>query len=386
MTDALYFAMAAAYTPSVSVDRMLQLLERLVNENSYSGHPEGLKRVADMLAAELQAIDGISVARFGDHLVASTAAAQGSAVGCVALVGHHDTVFPPGTFEGFVCDGDIARGPGVLDMKSGLVICIEALRTLAARGTSVAARLVIVSDEEVGSPEGGVILEQHLRGAACALVFEAGRAGDAIITTRKGTGGVRAIASGKAAHSGNHHDLGANAIWALAKLIDAAQGLTDYGRGITLNVGTVTGGRSRNTVPDHAEALIDVRFLTVADGEAVVAKLRALADAIDVPGTSIALEGGVARPPLERSAANVALYEEYAACAKAAGLGHGECALVGGGSDASTTAAMGIPSIDGLGPRGSGFHTHDELIEIGSLALRLDALVRFLTGRATVEA
>jgi glutamate carboxypeptidase len=363
---------------------MLGLIERLVNTNSYSGDPDGITRVTDMLEQELSAIEGVSVQRIDDHLVASTASAKASAAGCVALVGHHDTVFPPGTFEGFTRDGDIARGPGVLDMKSGLVLCIEALRELAERGIDLPVRFVSVSDEEVGSPTGGAILKTHLRGAACALVFEAGRKADGIITARKGTGGLRAIVSGKAAHSGLHHADGANAIWALAKLIDVAQTFTDYDRGVTVNIGTISGGTSRNTVPANAEGLFDLRFLTIADGEALVKRFHEAAAAVDVPGTTIELVGGIKRPPLERTSANVALCEEYAACAKAAGLGHGECPLVGGGSDASTTAAMGIPSIDGLGPRGSGFHTSDELIEVSSLPLRREALVRFLVGRANL--
>ena len=302
----------------------------------------------------------------------------------MGLVGHLDTVFPKGTFEGFSRDGDIARGPGVLDMKSGLVIAIEALRALAHFGARLAVRLVIVSDEEVGSREGGEVLESFLRGASCALVFEAGRKEDMIITARKGTGGVRAIVSGKAAHAGNHHADGANAIWALSKLVDEAQTFTDYDRGVTVNVGLIEGGRSRNTVPPRASALFDLRFLSIADGEALVQRFHEAAEraAAAVPGTAIRLEGGVARPPLVRDDANVALYREYGACAKAAGLGDGECPLVGGGSDASTTQAMGIPSIDGLGPRGSGFHTEDELIEISSLPLRLEALTRFLLARA----
>lgn len=369
---------------------MLALLRSLVEESSHSHDPEGCRRVADRLEAAIVAIDGMHVARvttserFGPHLVASSASARDRADGCVALVGHLDTVFPRGTFEGFSIAGDIARGPGVLDMKSGLVLCIAALELLQAEGAlaRLPLRLVIVSDEEVGSPEGTAVLEQALCGAACALVFEAGRDGDAIITARKGTGSVRAMASGKAAHAGNHHADGANAIWALSRFIDAAQQLTDYDAGITVNVGTVSGGQGRNTVPDHAEALIDLRFLSQPDGEALLAALERAAAEVAIGGTRIQLNGGIARPPLTRSDDNVALYREYAACAKHAGLGDGECPVTGGGSDASTTAAMGIPSIDGLGPRGSGFHTKDELIEVSSLSLKLEALVRFLSARA----
>lgn len=373
------------------LEPMVSLLTELVELNSHSFNPAGGEKVAGVLERELSSIPGVTVARHeseqhAPHLVAMTEGARQSADGCVALIGHHDTVFPTGTFEGFVREGDIARGPGVLDMKGGLVICIEALRALAAMGrlASLPVRFVIVSDEEIGSPEGGPLLEEAIGGAACALTFEAGRKEDAIITARKGTGGIRARAKGKAAHAGNHHAEGANAIWALSKLIDEAQGFTDYEAGVTVSVGLITGGTSRNTVPAEAEATFDLRFLTREDGEAVVQRFREAAKRAEaaVPGTTIAIDGGVRRPPLERTPANVALYEEYAACARASGLGDGEAALIGGGSDASTAAAIGIPAIDGLGPRGSGFHTHDEMIEVSSLALRLEALGRFLLGRA----
>jgi glutamate carboxypeptidase len=368
---------------------LLALLEELVLVSSHSHDPAGTSAVAQILARELGAITDLEVrlveagpAR-GHHLVATSAPARASAAGAVALVGHHDTVFPAGTFEGFRIEGDIARGPGVLDMKGGLAIALAALRILGQAGVlaRLPLRMVSVSDEEIGSPTGTAVLERELAGAAAALVFEAGRAGDRIITARKGTGGVVATAYGKAAHAGNQHEEGKNAIWSLARFVDRAQALTDYARGITVNVGKITGGQGRNTVPDRCEALIDIRFLSLEDGAATVEALKAAANDAALVGTRIELAGGIARPPLLRTPENVALAAEYGAAARAAGLGGEEAALVGGGSDASTTAALGIPSIDGLGPRGSGFHTHDELIEVSSLTLRLEALVRFLYGR-----
>ena len=138
-----------------------------------------------------------------------------------------------------------------------------------------------------------------------------------------------------------------------------------------MNAGIVSGGTSKNTVPDRAECQLDLRFETVADGEKLVSELRAAADAHGVEGVSIATDGGVARQPLERTDASVALMKSYAACAIESGLGGGEAALIGGGSDASTSFAMGIASIDGLGPRGIGFHTKDEQIEIATLVIKL---------------
>lgn len=372
-------------------DAAITLLERLVQQNSFTENREGGAVVSEMLAAELQSIAGISSVRmipsdrFAPHLVATTGS---SGSDLVALVGHLDTVFPPGTFEGFRRDGVLLRGPGVLDMKGGLVVVLEALRALSHVGmlSSLSVRLVIVSDEEVGSPEGRSVIERELQGARAALVFEAGRAGDAVITCRRGTATARAVATGRAAHSGNAHADGANAIRALCRFVDDAEQLTDYARGVTVNVGIIRGGTAKNTVPDHAEALMDLRYERVSDGESLVTALEDAARRASFPGTSVTFNKQLARPPLERTAANVELYEAYAACARAAGLGDGEAPLIGGGSDAATTAAMGIASIDGLGPRGAGFHTHDERVEAATIMPKAEALARFLMRDAPCSA
>ncbi len=357
-------------------------LAELVSVNSFTENVEGGRKVGAMLEDAFR-IDGLLGSRvasttFADHLVFTTTDDREQAP--IALVGHLDTVFPPGLFEGFRRDGDLARGPGVLDMKGGLVVVAWALRALAQVGALPALRLVIVADEEVGSPEGQKVIRDAIAGSRGALVFEAGRQKDLVITRRKGTGAMTAIAHGKAAHAGNAHKEGANALWAIAKFTDRAQALTDYARGVTVNVGKITGGTSKNTVPDRAEALLDLRFETVADADALVASLRAAADecAAAVPGTRIELQGGVARPPLERTPASAKLMEDYLEAARAVGLGTGEAPLIGGGSDASTSSAMGIASIDGLGPRGIGFHTKDEQIEIATLVQKAQALARFL--------
>ncbi len=356
-------------------------LAELVRINSFTENVEGGLTTAKLLE-ELFTIEGLghdrvasTSGKFADHLVFKTQ--EASPRGSIALVGHLDTVFPPGTFEGFRRDGDLARGPGVLDMKGGLVVVAWALKALAATSTLPDVRVVIVSDEEVGSPEGQDVIRDVVGGSRAALVFEAGRKNDLIITRRKGTGAVTLIAHGKAAHAGNAHKEGINAIWALAKVIDRVQALTDYGRGVTVNVGKISGGTSKNTVPDRAEALLDVRFETRADAEALMESIRAAA-ASTIDGARVDIQGGIARLPLERTEESARLMDAYGACARAAGLGAGEAALIGGGSDASTTAQMGIASIDGLGPRGVGFHTHDEQIEIQTLLSKAAALARFL--------
>ena len=373
-------------------DAFEEALRRLVEVNSFTDNREGGLEVGRRLQS-LMALPGVEASpiasvRYADHWVFRTAGDP--RLPPIALLGHLDTVFPPGTFEGYRVDGELRRGPGVLDMKGGLVVVAFALRGLAESlpgGLSALPplRIVVVSDEEVGSPEGAGVIREAIAGSTAALVFESGRAQDAIITRRKGTGAVTAVAHGRAAHAGNHHAEGKNAIWALARWIDAAQRLTEYDRGVTVNVGKISGGQGKNTVPDRAEAQADIRYVTRADGEALTERLRAAATAAgaDVPGTQVELSGGVGREPLERTAANVALMEAYAVAARASGLGASEAALIGGGSDASTSAAMGIASIDGLGPRGKGFHTLDEHIEVDTLVPKAEALARFLVSRSS---
>jgi glutamate carboxypeptidase len=346
--------------------------------NAYVGQAKALGRGALDASVYLS-----PSGKYGHHVTMTTAA--GKRDGAVVLIGHHDTVFPVESFRGFREDGALLRGPGVLDMKGGLVVIAFALGALNEAGVlaEVPVRVVSVSDEEVGSPEGKLLVREAARGAAASLVFESGRTNDLIITRRKGTGGLSAVATGKAAHAGNLHHEGRNAIWALARFVDAAQRLTDYDRGVTVNVGRIEGGIGKNTVPERAQALVDFRFISTADGEATEAALRkAAAEASSsVSGTSIALDGGISRPPLERTDASAGVMNEYAACARAEGLGGDESPLLGGGSDANTTAALGVPSIDGLGPRGKGFHTVDEYIERASLIPKTAALVRYLWSR-----
>jgi glutamate carboxypeptidase len=369
---------------------MQDALSALVEVNSYTDNTQGGRKVGAILR-DLFAIDGVHAAmqpseRFADHWVFRTRP-DATDEGAVALVGHLDTVFPPGTFEGYRRDGALARGPGVLDMKGGLVVIAFALKALATAGaidSVVPLRIAIVSDEEVGSPEGQGVITAAIRGSSACLVFEAGRVGDAIITRRKGVGTLRAIAHGRAAHAGNALKDGANAIWALARFVDEVQKLTDYDRGVTVNVGRMAGGQTPNTVPDRAEAELDLRFCTRIDAERLVSSVEAAAAhaCAAVPGTRIETNGGIVRLPLERTEASASLLQEYAACARASGLGGDEAALVGGGSDASTASALGIPAIDGLGPRGTGFHTREELIETASLVPKAQALVRFLALRS----
>ena len=360
-------------------------LSALVNVNSFTDNLEGGNRVGELLR-EVFTIEGLTAKvvpsqRYASHLVFSSAGRAGEKP--VGLIGHLDTVFPPGAFEGYRVDGDLRRGPGVLDMKGGLVVVAWALKALAQTGGLAKlppVKVIIVSDEEVGSFEGAPIIRAELSNAQAALVFESGRANDAIVTSRKGTGNLDVTAKGKAAHAGNNHQDGANAVWALSRFIDKAQGFTDYARGVTVNVGKITGGQGKNTVPDHATAELDLRFVTRADAEWLVKSLfdAAAEAAASVAGTKLECVGGANRLPMERTEANLKLFEAYAKHAVQYGLAASESPRVGGGSDACTTSAMGVASIDALGPRGKGFHTKDEHIEAKTLIPRAQALASLL--------
>ena len=362
---------------------MESLLERLVTVNSFTGNKAGVQSVSNLVAGQLRTL-GLSVelrpsARFGPHLLFS-GAAEGAPV---YLLGHTDTVLPPGTFEGFRREGGRAVGPGVYDMKGGIVVMLFGLVAAKRAGLleRVAVRGVLVADEEVGSPESQPLIRAHAQGAACALGFESGRPGDLLVTRRKGVGSLHAEARGVASHAGNEHDKGRNAIWSIARFIDRVQALTDYERGVTVSVGLVSGGTTKNTVPAEARCEVDLRFETAADGLALAEAADAIAAEAAVPGTSIEFSRGGWRDPLERTQASSALAKEYGDCQRESGLGLGEAPLVGGGSDACTTGAAGIPSIDGLGPRGRGFHTAAEEVDLSTLVPKASAFLRFLARR-----
>jgi glutamate carboxypeptidase len=385
------------------------LLRRLVDQPSHTDARDDVEAAARILDEAAAAL-GLQIERvadpegvFADHRVYSTPATRADDQTLV-LVGHVDTVYPRSM--GFLrmtrddgpegaATGDVVRGPGVLDMKSGLTAMLYGLGALQRVEPELyerlAVRLVCVSDEEVGSPSSAPIYERLAPRLSGALVFESGRIGDRIVTSRAGSARFEWVVHGRAAHAGNQHAQGINAIAVLARLVIAAEAITDYARGITINVGIIEGGTAKNTVPERARCVIDARFLTVADADAVVARMRALtADPFgDEPGVPerlrqarVELLGGVARPPMEVLAGTPVLRLRYEAHAAAAGLQVGEAPRQGGGSDANLLAALGVPCIDGLGPAGEHFHNPQEWSSLGSLRRRTQALACFLAEEA----
>jgi glutamate carboxypeptidase len=383
------------------------LLARLVDAPSHSHAKDDVERAFTVLDEACLAL-GLQIervadpsARHADHRVYRTAAAcEGERA--LALVGHMDTVFPRSMgFLAFARDddaghpGDIVRGPGTLDMKSGLTSIVCAMKALRRAGKAAPAlpaldevplAFVCVSDEEVGSPSSHPLYERLAPSLRAALVFEAGRERDEIVTMRRGSGACIISAHGRSAHAGNRHEDGVNAIHALALLVPRVEALTDYTRGVTLNVGLIEGGTAKNTVPDRARMTIDLRFSRREDGEAALAALAHLVahpfDGLVVTErlreATFTLEGGVARPPMERLPSTTALRLLYETHARESGLGIGEAPLQGGGSDANLLAALGVPVIDGLGPFGKHFHKVEEWASLSSLKKRTATLARFL--------
>ncbi len=359
-------------------------LERWVAINSFTGNIAG----CDAMAAELDAAfalpglvarseAGRSAGRHVAFMTPAFVAGQRDAI----LIGHHDTVFPPNTFEHFRRDADHVYGPGVLDMKGGLAVVRTALAVLAdcqqLAGRGIA--MVSVSDEETGSVDGQRLLNELAQGAEAALVFEAGRVADAIVVARKGTGKLRVSVVGRAAHAGNDLSAGINAIWALSRFVDRVSNLSASDGRVTVNVGLMNGGTSANTVPAAAHCEIDLRMVQRADGEALVIAMHAIANEIAAETSAIFhFDGGIKRMPLEVTDASRALAQRYGGHAQRCGLGHSLAGIMGGGSDANTTAALGVPSIDGLGPRGKGFHTHQEFAEIATFEPKVRALLSYL--------
>lgn len=404
LPDALDDAVQEAFE-----SRQVPFLRRLVDTPSHTRAAEDVEVAAKQIDVAVEAL-GLRTTRhpaedggFADHRVyESPAAGDGR---CLLLVGHVDTVFPrsmgflrlerddgpdgPGT-------GDIIRGPGVLDMKSGLsciVFALDALRRVAPeRFEALPVRFACNTDEEVGSPSSEPMFHALAPRTSEALVFEGGRDGDRIITQRKGGGTFSLHVTGRAAHAGNDHEAGINAIAAMAYLVPRLEAITDYSHGRTVNVGLIEGGTAKNTVPERAMIVVDTRFVTQSDCDAVVAALHAIADApfegTDAPAklreAKVELVGHVTRPPMEATDASQALRAEYEQHAAAAGLRTGEAPRQGGGSDANLLCGYGIPAIDGLGPYGKFFHNPQEWSSLASLRRRTCALARLLAARADV--
>ncbi|HUL71965.1 MAG TPA: M20 family metallopeptidase [Vicinamibacterales bacterium] len=351
---------------------IVEFVRELAARESPSTDREALEKCAAFLAARLSAsgadVSRIAAGSTADHVVARWRGAGPR----VLLVGHFDTVWPVGQLERMPLreeDGKLF-GPGVLDMKGGVGIGALAARALAEVVPEPArpqVTLIVTSDEEVGSRSSRGAIEALARESKAVLVLEPALPGGAVKTARKGVGEFEVTAYGVSAHAGANPGAGASAIHELAHQITRVERLNDPARGLTVNVGVVDGGTRSNVVAERARAVIDVRIARLEDAAAIE---RAFADLQPIDRrVRIEVSGGINRPPMERTAGVARLFELARGVARSMGADLAEGAT-GGASDGNFTAALGIPTLDGLGATGDGPHALHEHIVVKDLAPR----------------
>ena len=350
---------------------MLAALERLVVAESPSLDKARCDACADEVAELFRQRLGVAAVRHqrpdaGDHLEIRL----GDGAAPVVLLCHYDTVWPEGTLARlpFRVEGDRVTGPGSYDMKAGIVEAAFALEHARPKRPIV---VLATSDEEIGSASSRALIEDTARGAVAVLVLEPAASGGAIKTARKGIADFVLEVDGLAAHAGIEPEKGISAVEELAHQMLALKLLADPNKGTTINVGVVRGGTRPNVVAAHARAEIDVRFTRASEAERVVASIRGLRPRLD--GAQLRISGGIDRPPMERSAGVVRLAELAQRLAADIGFALNE-ASVGGASDGNFTAAMGVPTLDGLGPDGGGAHADSEHLLVESWLLRTQLL------------
>jgi len=369
------------------------LLERWANINSGSGHAAGLARMADTLHADFSrafpsaTIDDIGTDAPGFNPPGSRALRvrlRPAAPTQVFLCGHYDTVYEAAdAFQ--VCrwlDATTLNGPGVADMKGGLVTILAALQAFEAtpHAASVGWEVLLTPDEETGSHGTAHLFRAAARDHRFGFVFEPGRPTGNIIHSRKGTGGLVATCHGRAAHAAKVPNDGRSAILALAEfLLEAAKIPTEM-PGVMVNVGNIRGGAAAtNVVPHFAESEIDIRITQTADGPPLLARFQALADRINArDGLKLTLKGGFNRPPKECLPAEAAVFPEWQRAARDVGVPEFTWVHGGGGSDGNFLTAGGLPNLDGIGPIGDNLHSDREFCRVETIALRAQIVALFL--------
>jgi glutamate carboxypeptidase len=357
---------------------MVALLADLVNIDSGSYNKRGVDAVGDRLRARLEAA-GIPCETFPNDVFGDCMAARIPGTGGgnrpIVLMGHRDTVFPAGTAtqRPFRIDGDQAFGPGVADMKAGLVMNTFVLEALRRFGAPCPLTALYTSDEEIASPSSRPVIEAEAKEARAVFNAEPGRPSGNLVSRRKGAAFIELEVTGRAAHSGAAHSQGVSAIEALARKVQRLHRLTDYDLGTTVNVGLVQGGTAVNTVAARATAAIDVRFPTMNIMEKILGEVREICRCCELPGS----EGRILREgnflPLEQDEKSRELLEAYGRSAAGLGFQIGAEAT-GGSADSGFTAALGTPTLCGTGPVGGNAHRDDEWCRVDTLVPRAQAL------------
>lgn len=363
---------------------ILDSIRTLVERETTSREESRLNEIAGFVAGKFQELGGsveLTPQRgFGTHLRARFDFGHSLTMPRLLVIGHLDTVWPVGTLERMpfrITPEGAAHGPGIFDMKSGIVVaieCLNAIQTFALQ-TKRPITLLLTCDEEIGSKTSRPLVEEEARNAAAALVLEPPITGGVVKTGRKGIGVFTIKTIGRAAHAGLDPRKGVNAIVELSHQVVRLAAMNDHERGVTVSVGLMNGGSALNVVPAEATAKADVRFWTPEDGERIVRDIRGLQPVL--AEAQLEITGGVNRPPMPRSERNIALYEHARALAAEIGFDLKD-AVVGGGSDGNFTAAMGVPTLDGLGVDGAGAHADHEHIIISDIPRRAALLTRLM--------
>ncbi len=361
--------------------RMVEMIQRLVEMESPSDDKPSVDRLVNFLAKEYRSIGAKAkihpVQNFGNHLQVEMGAGKPQ----VLVLGHTDTVWPKGTLKTFPfgVKGRVAVGPGIFDMKASLVTLCFALKAIRDLNLRTPRRIVALldSDEEVGSHSSRDLILSLARESAHVFVLEPSISPHGgLKTERKGVGVFRLKVFGVAAHAGVAHEAGQSAVLELAHQILKLQAMNNRKKGTTVNVGVVSGGTRSNVVPAYAEAEIDVRIQSKAEGESLMKKIHRLKPVN--PSTRLEVSGGINRPPLERTPQIAALFRRAALLGSELGMNIQEGAT-GGGSDGNFTAALGVPTLDGLGVVGDNAHAKNEFIRLDKLPERTALLTRLLT-------
>jgi glutamate carboxypeptidase len=363
-------------------EAMLALLETLVNTDSGSYDKAGVdtagQHIRDFLKTHGITTEVTPDQKFGDAITA-TVGQSSPPLGNrpIMLMGHRDTVFPKGepTRRPFKVEGDRAYGPGVADMKAGLVMnCFVLAAIKQFGGASAPVMALFTGDEEIGSPFSRPVIEAHARAARVCFNSEPGRARGAAVTGRKGCMFIRFEITGKAAHSGVNFEAGISAINELAHKTLALHALSEPKNGITLNVGVVSGGQTVNTIAPWAKGEVDLRFVTHEQRAATFAKIEQILAKSYVPGTITTFEIIGEFLPLVETPEGKALYAHYAAALQSLGITETAALFTGGSADSGFTSAAGTPTICAVGPVGGRVHSPDEYLEIDTLVPRAKAL------------
>src|SRR5262245_41259843 len=368
---------------SFDLSSMISGIQRWVEAESPTGDTAAVNRMVDLVQADVAALP-VAVERvpgrngFADNLIVRNAA-PGEGAG-ILILSHIDTVHPLGTLKGplpFRRDGDRLYGPGLFDMKGGAYLALEAFRQVARQNTArLPVTFVFTPDEEVGSPTSRGIIEAEAKRARYVLVTEPARDGGKIVTSRKGVGRFEVKTTGVPAHSGARHQDGRSAIKEMARQVLAIEAMTDYARGVTTTVGMIAGGTAPNVIPQHCHITVDLRVADEAAGREFEARILGL-KSVD-PDVKVKVTGGMNRPPFEKSDAIAALFRQARDLAHEIGFDLADTPMAGGGSDGNFTAALGVPTLDGLGIDGDGAHTDWEHGFISSIEPRTLLMRRLL--------